>query len=428
MKLRSRITNDSGKEKTNNVKNVLIKENTTENVQGDDNFCNKRKRLHEDRSKRHVLGERESKLARSKEQQTDVYSKPKSSKYCWQTEGRNSTKRKRISSVSSSNDHKKLKLALDMNDVDKVQECPIEKKLKTTEDLYGFLFSNTIKKDAEGVFDEDRLHTLLEKEKYLPTSSIADCSPASTEVDLNSRSYYQYVIVGFAMDKFHFRSETGLLAMTIFDDCWRLNLVNSNNYSLMILASVYIAAKYEETELPAIDDFSKYVFPSHTIDDITKTEIFILNAINFNLVRPLSIEISRYFALNLAYPEKGNFILDYICFVVAADNKTAHLKPSTIASCAVIIACELFNISPGNNRILLMKEITKDNLCKVLPLICEVVIDYVQLFTNGGRNKTYNIINIIFDKKRYGKLTSYFYSKLPKLLGFYEDLTEKSEK
>lgn len=113
---------------------------------------------------------------------------------------------------------------------------------------------------------------------------------------------------------------------------------------------------------------------------------------------------------------------------MAADNKTAHLKPSTIASCAVIIACELFNISPGNNRILLMKEITKDNLCKVLPLICEVVIDYVQLFTNGGRNKTYNIINIIFDKKRYGKLTSYFYSKLPKLLGFYEDLTEKSEK
>uniref|UniRef100_A0A0K0EJY5 Cyclin N-terminal domain-containing protein n=1 Tax=Strongyloides stercoralis TaxID=6248 RepID=A0A0K0EJY5_STRER len=426
MKLRSQNFVTTGKKEINIVKNDLSKENIVEGIQSNITFSNGRKRLCEEKINRHLLGVRENKIAKLEEHQMLVSNKKSTPEVGQPIEVLPSkSKRKRIPSTSNSTDLKKIRLSLEVNDVDKGVEHYSPRKIsKTTKELYGFLFTSTQREDIEVVFVEDRLYTLLEKEAYLLTSPIVDISLSPNGEGLQQRCYYQYAIVKLVMERFHFQSSTGLLAMSIFDDCWRRGLVTSSNCRAITIVSVYIAAKYEEVMLPSIDDLLMCIYPYHTRNDIIETEILILNAIDFNVIRPLSLEIGRYFSIDLKYPEKGNFILDYICFVTAADNKTAHLKPSTIASCAVIITCELLNISPGNQRLLLMKEVTENGLQKFLPLICQVVIDYLQLFINAERDQKSNTINIIFDKKRYNRSTKYLYSKLPQLIGFYEDLVE----
>uniref|UniRef100_A0A0N5BZQ2 CYCLIN domain-containing protein n=1 Tax=Strongyloides papillosus TaxID=174720 RepID=A0A0N5BZQ2_STREA len=427
MKICERVLSVCDGENTNIVKNDLVKEGILKKNEGGSGI-NSRKRLHEEQPMRVVLGDRSNKIFKLKEEQNNFLGLPEPPNYIQQEEIRNSVKRKRISSTSANSNHKKVKLDLDEDDTSEIDEKPIMMKtLKTTKDLYGCLFPNTAKPDLDEVFKEDRFHRLLEKEKDLPTSPVIEYLSPMKETELKIRRQCQCGIINIIMDRFHYRSETGLLAMAIFDDCWRQRIVNQDNSKKIAITSVYIAAKYEEVRPLCIDDLNRYVSPVFSKDDIVRTEVTILNAIDFNVVRPLSIEICRCFAFGLTYPEKGNFILDYICFVVAADYRTAHIRPSTIASCAIIIASEIFNIALGNKCLSLIKKITKDDFSKILPEICKVVIDTLSAFTNSETNRKSNEINSTFDKKKYDKSTRYFYTKLPQLIGFYEDIIGKSE-
>uniref|UniRef100_A0A0N5A5L7 CYCLIN domain-containing protein n=1 Tax=Parastrongyloides trichosuri TaxID=131310 RepID=A0A0N5A5L7_PARTI len=441
MKLRSRVVSDN-----NTKRSSIVKDDNAKNIEknaGEGTQLRKRQ-LNQSKNDENInLSEKENakviKLDIIKNETEDVVQSKISDKKVNVTpqEKRTSTKRKRTASPSD-NSHKKSKFDEEsFKDTDTCTSITKDDTLSTRstspQELYGFLYINTNSNDIDDVFVEDRLHNLLEKEKYLPTSPVLkkenDSPHSYKRLHEKTRQNYQCIIVHISKDKFAFRSETTSLAMAIYDDCWRYRLVDASNSKILAIASLYIATKYEEVKIPAIEDFAKQVSNDCTRDDVSKAEVDILKLIDFNVIRPLSVEISRNFAIGLKYPSIGSLVLDYICFSVAADNSTAHLKPSLVASCAVIIACEIFNIKPDSDRLHLMRNISGNDFDKFLPIVCEVIINNINSYIppSNDVNIKNNGINATFDRSKFLKATRYLNSRVTQLVGFLETLHGKCE-
>jgi len=69
--------------------------------------------------------------------------------------------------------------------------------------------------------------------------------------------------------------------------------VARSEYQLIGMASLLIAAKFEEMISPEVHDFVYMTDRAYTLKDILRAEIRILKALDFNLGRPLPLHFLR---------------------------------------------------------------------------------------------------------------------------------------
>lgn len=95
--------------------------------------------------------------------------------------------------------------------------------------------------------------------------------------------------------QFHLLQETLYTTVAILDRYLQLDLkkISRSKLQLVGVASMLIAAKYEEIYAPEVKDFVYITDRAYTEKDILRMEIKILAALNFDLGRPLPLHFLR---------------------------------------------------------------------------------------------------------------------------------------
>ena len=95
--------------------------------------------------------------------------------------------------------------------------------------------------------------------------------------------------------QFHLLQETLYTTVAILDRYLQHDVkkISRSKLQLVGVASMLIAAKYEEIYAPEVKDFVYITDRAYTERDILKMEIRILAVLNFNLGRPLPLHFLR---------------------------------------------------------------------------------------------------------------------------------------
>ena len=95
--------------------------------------------------------------------------------------------------------------------------------------------------------------------------------------------------------QFHLLQETLYTTVAILDRYLQHDVkkISRSKLQLVGVASMLIAAKYEEIYAPEVKDFVYITDRAYTERDILKMEIRILNTLNFDLGRPLPLHFLR---------------------------------------------------------------------------------------------------------------------------------------
>ena len=95
--------------------------------------------------------------------------------------------------------------------------------------------------------------------------------------------------------QFHLLQETLYTTVAILDRYLQYDVkkISRSKLQLVGVASMLIAAKYEEIYAPEVKDFVYITDRAYTERDILKMEIRVLAVLNFNLGRPLPLHFLR---------------------------------------------------------------------------------------------------------------------------------------
>ena len=95
--------------------------------------------------------------------------------------------------------------------------------------------------------------------------------------------------------QFHLLQETLYTTVAILDRYLQHDVkkISRSKLQLVGVASMLIAAKYEEIYAPEVKDFVYITDRAYTERDVLKMEIRVLSVLNFNLGRPLPLHFLR---------------------------------------------------------------------------------------------------------------------------------------
>lgn len=96
--------------------------------------------------------------------------------------------------------------------------------------------------------------------------------------------------------KFHLLQETLYLCVQIIDAYLQAQDVPKMQLQLVGVTAMFIASKYEEMYVPAIDDFVYMTDNTYTKAEIRQMEISILKTLNFMFGKPLPLHFLRRFS------------------------------------------------------------------------------------------------------------------------------------
>ena len=121
-----------------------------------------------------------------------------------------------------------------------------------------------------------------------------DYLSGQTEILPKMRSVLIDWLIGVHL-QFHLLQETLYTAVAILDRYLQQDIgkITRSKLQLVGVASMLIAAKYEEIYAPEVKDFVYITDRAYTERDVLKMEIKILSALNFDLGRPLPLHFLR---------------------------------------------------------------------------------------------------------------------------------------
>ena len=122
----------------------------------------------------------------------------------------------------------------------------------------------------------------------------ADYLAEQTEILPKMRSVLIDWLIGVHL-QFHLLQETLYTTVAILDRYLQHDVkkISRSKLQLVGVASMLIAAKYEEIYAPEVKDFVYITDRAYTERDILKMEIRVLAVLNFNLGRPLPLHFLR---------------------------------------------------------------------------------------------------------------------------------------
>ncbi|KOG96409.1 B-type cyclin CLB5 DI49_5566 [Saccharomyces eubayanus] len=144
-------------------------------------------------------------------------------------------------------------------------------------------------------------------------------------------------------EKFQCYPETLFLSINLMDRFLAQNKVTMNKLQLLAVTSLFIAAKFEEVNLPKLAEYSYITDGAASKNDIKNAEMFMLTSLGFNIGWPNPLNflrrISKADDYILTNRNTGKFILEYACCC----HQFIHLPPSVISAMAMYIARRITN-------------------------------------------------------------------------------------
>merc|ERR1711936_205029 len=119
---------------------------------------------------------------------------------------------------------------------------------------------------------------------------------------------------------------------------------------LVGVASMLVAAKYEEMNAPEIGDFVYITDNAYTEKQIRKMEIEVLTVLAYDLGRPLPLHFLRRNSKAGGVDALTHTLAKYAMELSLVEYEMAHVKPSILAAAALAISLKVLDQS-GDDKL-----------------------------------------------------------------------------
>ncbi|XP_009270816.1 PREDICTED: G2/mitotic-specific cyclin-B1 [Aptenodytes forsteri] len=143
--------------------------------------------------------------------------------------------------------------------------------------------------------------------------------------------------------KFRLQQETLYMAVAIIDRFLQDNAVSKKTLQLVGVTAMFIASKYEEMFPPHIGDFAYVTDNTYTKFQICQMEMKILQALDFDLGRPLPPHFLRRASKIAEVDLEQHILAKYLMELSIVDYDMVHFPPSKTAAAASCLALKLLN-------------------------------------------------------------------------------------
>uniref|UniRef100_A0A0K0E1N1 CYCLIN domain-containing protein n=1 Tax=Strongyloides stercoralis TaxID=6248 RepID=A0A0K0E1N1_STRER len=165
--------------------------------------------------------------------------------------------------------------------------------------------------------------------------------------------------------------KTIFIAISLIDDIFRSQVINSKDAAIIGIACCFIASKFEDVLSLTLDDCVKLGNDQFSKKDICEFEQEILTVVQFRIIRSYSIEISRKI-LNIQDTKNSiKQICDVICICCTLSSLISSEKPSTIASCAILISYQIQKEEPDTELLQWLSYISNNEDRTLISIINE---------------------------------------------------------
>jgi len=147
--------------------------------------------------------------------------------------------------------------------------------------------------------------------------------------------------------KYHFRSETLYLTVSIIDRYLSLRTVMRRKLQLVGVAAMFIASKFEEIDPPKVAEFAYITDNTYTKTDILSMECVVLGALDFQLVAPTPAHFFERLARANGCDQQHRCLAQYCMELGLLDIRMIRYAPSLYVSAALLLSNELLGRRPA---------------------------------------------------------------------------------
>lgn len=139
-------------------------------------------------------------------------------------------------------------------------------------------------------------------------------------------------------EKFQCYPETLFLTINLMDRFLSKNKVTLSKLQLLAVTSLFIAAKFEEVNLPKLSDYAYITDGAASKNDIKNAEMFMLTSLEFNIGWPNPMNFLRRISKADRYDFQTRSIAKFLLEFIMCCHKFVDIKPSVTSAMAMFVA------------------------------------------------------------------------------------------
>lgn len=174
--------------------------------------------------------------------------------------------------------------------------------------------------------------------------------------------------------KFHLLQETLYLCVQIIDAYLMAVDVPKMQLQLVGVTAMFVASKYEEMYVPAIDDFVYMTDNTYTKAEIRSMEISILKQLDFMFCKPFPLHFLRRFSKAGQADPKQHTLAKYFMELSLHCAEFSSLDPSYLAACSLALSFRLLNGNEWNRTMEFYSTYKLESLYSGMQKIAKLVL------------------------------------------------------
>lgn len=174
--------------------------------------------------------------------------------------------------------------------------------------------------------------------------------------------------------KFHLLQETMYLCVQIIDAYLAAVDVPKMQLQLVGVTAMFVASKYEEMYVPAIDDFVYMTDNTYTKAEIRTMEISILKQLDFMFCKPFPLHFLRRFSKAGQADPKQHTLAKYFMELSLHCAEFSSLDPSYLAACSLCLSFKLLKGTEWNRTMEFYSSYKLDDLYSGMHKIAKLVL------------------------------------------------------
>ncbi len=139
-------------------------------------------------------------------------------------------------------------------------------------------------------------------------------------------------------EEYRLSAQTLFLAVHYIDRLLSVVAVHRTKLQLVGITAILVAAKYEETFVPTIDQFVYISDNTYRRDEVLRMETILLTTLGFGLALPTALDFCNHYCRVGKLKGVGYHLACYIIEVCLQDAVYVEHRPSAIAAVAVLIS------------------------------------------------------------------------------------------
>jgi len=140
------------------------------------------------------------------------------------------------------------------------------------------------------------------------------------------------------------------------------------------VTAMFLASKYEEMYVPAIDDFVYMTDNTYTKADIRSMEISILKSLGFLLCKPLPLHFLRRYSKAAQGDPKQHTMAKFFMELALHDSELSSMDPSYLAACSLCISFKILSGPEWNHVLEYYTTYTEKSLMPGMQKLCKLLI------------------------------------------------------